>query len=64
VTLLIKEPIETIEATVGFSEETVRQASAIKNEPEWMLEFRLNAWRTFESLDGFDGFFDKQSHVR
>lgn len=49
-TLLIKEPIETIEATVGFSEETVRQASAIKNEPEWMLEFRLNAWRTFESL--------------
>ena len=49
-TLLIKESIETIEATVGFSEETVRQASAIKNEPEWMLEFRLNAWRTFESL--------------
>jgi len=50
VTLLIKEPIETIEATGGFSEETVRQASAIKNEPDWMLEFRLNAWRTFESL--------------
>lgn len=49
-TLLIKEPIETFEATVGFSEETVRHASAIKNEPEWMLEFRLHAWRTFESL--------------
>ena len=49
-TLLIKEPIETIEEAVGFSEETVRRASSIKNEPDWMLEFRLNAWRTFESL--------------
>ncbi len=49
-TLLIKEPNEIIEATVGFSEESVRHASAIKNEPEWMLDFRLNAWRTFESM--------------
>ena len=49
-TVLIKEPNEILEAAVDFSEETVRQASAIKDEPAWMLDFRLNAWQTFESL--------------
>ena len=39
-----------VEATTGFSEETVRQASAAKNEPQWMLDFRLEAWRTFEEM--------------
>jgi len=29
----------------GLSEDTVRQISAIKNEPEFMLEFRLRAYR-------------------
>ncbi len=29
----------------GLSEETVRLISAKKNEPEWMLEFRLKAYR-------------------
>lgn len=49
-TLLIKEPKEIVEATAGFSQETVRQASAAKDEPAWMLDFRLRAWQTFESL--------------
>ncbi len=49
-TVLIKEPKETVEATAGFSQETVRQASAAKDEPSWMLDFRLRAWQTFESL--------------
>ncbi|MCY3990325.1 MAG: Fe-S cluster assembly protein SufD [Caldilineaceae bacterium] len=49
-TVLIKEPQEIVDATAGFSQETVRQASAAKNEPNWMLEFRLRAWQTFESL--------------
>ena len=49
-TLLIKEPTECVEATAGFSQETVRRASAAKNEPDWMLDFRLRAWQTFESL--------------
>lgn len=32
---------------VGLSEEVVRQISAYKNEPEWMLEFRLKALKAF-----------------
>ncbi|MXY94906.1 MAG: Fe-S cluster assembly protein SufD [Caldilineaceae bacterium SB0670_bin_27] len=49
-TVLIKEPREIVEATAGFSQETVRQASAAKDEPSWMLDFRLQAWQTFENL--------------
>jgi len=48
--VLIKEPTEIVEATAGFSEETVRQASALRDEPSWMLDFRLQAWQAFESL--------------
>ena len=47
--VLVKE--ETVpEALGGFSEERVRVVSAARNEPDWMLEFRLEAWRTFESI--------------
>jgi Fe-S cluster assembly protein SufB len=31
----------------GLSEDTVRWISAKKNEPEWMLEWRLNAFKTW-----------------
>lgn len=31
----------------GLSENTVRQISAIKNEPEWLLEYRLKAYQHF-----------------
>ncbi|MCR5078395.1 MAG: Fe-S cluster assembly protein SufB [Bacilli bacterium] len=34
----------------GLSEEVVRAISAAKNEPEWMLEFRLKALRAFRAL--------------
>ncbi len=37
------------ELPIGFTEETVRAASAVKNEPAWMLEKRLAAWQTFEA---------------
>ena len=37
--------IETETAPKGLSEDTVRYISARKNEPEWMLEFRLKAYR-------------------
>lgn len=37
--------IEADEAPRGLSEETVRFISAKKNEPEWMLEWRLKAYR-------------------
>ena len=33
----------------GLSEEVVRQISAHKEEPEWMLDFRLRALKIFES---------------
>ncbi len=32
----------------GLDEQVVREISAIKNEPEWMLEFRLRAFKHFE----------------
>ncbi|NLC29348.1 MAG: Fe-S cluster assembly protein SufB, partial [Chloroflexi bacterium] len=31
----------------GLDEEVVRQISAIKQEPQWMLDFRLKAYRHF-----------------
>src|SRR5512141_214809 len=34
----------------GLSEETVRQISARKGEPEWLLEWRLKAYRTWLTL--------------
>ena len=37
--------IEADEAPRGLSEETVRFISAKKNEPEWMLDWRLKAYR-------------------
>ena len=39
-----KTEIETDTIPVGLSEDTVRIISAKKNEPEWMLEFRLKAF--------------------
>ncbi len=31
----------------GLNEEIVREMSGIKKEPEWMLNFRLKAYRRF-----------------
>lgn len=42
--------VETDEIPVGLSEETVRLISAKKNEPEWMLEFRLKAFKKWQSM--------------
>ena len=33
-----------------LNEELVRKISSIKNEPEWMLDFRLNSLRSFFEL--------------
>lgn len=50
-TVLVKEAPEQMAARVaGFNEETVRAASAAKNEPTWMLDKRLAAWQLFEAL--------------
>lgn len=37
--------IESDTIPKGLSEDTVRLISEKKNEPEWMLEFRLKAYR-------------------
>ena len=37
--------IESDEAPRGLSEDTVRFISAKKNEPQWMLDWRLKAYR-------------------
>ena len=48
--VLVKEPEATMHAVQGFSADTVRAHSAARNEPAWMLEFRLAAWRQFEAM--------------
>jgi len=43
--------IEQDFAPKGLSEDTVRFISAKKNEPEWMLEWRLKAYRAWLTMD-------------
>ena len=40
---------DTIEK--GISEDVVRTISKKKNEPEWMLEYRLNSYRIWKELE-------------
>jgi Fe-S cluster assembly protein SufB len=42
---------ETDEAPKGLNEDTVRFISAKKNEPEWMLEWRLKAFRQWLKME-------------
>jgi Fe-S cluster assembly protein SufB len=43
--------IESIKAPKGLSEDIVRFISAKKREPEWLLEWRLEAYRRWRTLD-------------
>lgn len=43
--------LATDELAKGINEEVVRAISAKRNEPEWMLEFRLNAYRAWLEMD-------------
>jgi Fe-S cluster assembly protein SufB len=42
--------IESDNAPIGLDETTVRFISAKKNEPEWMLEWRLKAFRNWQKM--------------
>jgi Fe-S cluster assembly protein SufB len=42
--------IETDFAPKGLTEDTVRFISAKKNEPEWMLEWRLKAFAVWKTM--------------
>jgi len=42
--------IETESAPPGLDEDTVRFISAKKGEPEWLLDWRLQAFRAWEKM--------------
>jgi Fe-S cluster assembly protein SufB len=42
--------VESDTIPVGLTEETVRQISAKKHEPEWLLEWRLKAFRRWQTM--------------
>lgn len=42
--------IEADKLPPGLNEEVIHLISAKKNEPEWMLEYRLNAFRTWQKM--------------
>src|SRR5260221_8683016 len=42
--------IEMERAPKGLSEDTVRYISAKKGEPDWMLEWRLGAFRPWQAM--------------
>ncbi|MGH7124079.1 MAG: Fe-S cluster assembly protein SufB, partial [Stellaceae bacterium] len=43
--------IESDQAPPGLNEDTVRFISAKKHEPEWLLEWRLEAFRHWQSME-------------
>ena len=43
--------VESEKAPIGLSEDTVRFISAKKNEPEWMLEWRLDAYKRWLTME-------------
>ncbi len=52
-----KTVIETETIPKGLTEDTIRLISSKKEEPEWMLEFRLRAfrkWLTMEEPDWYE----------
>jgi len=42
--------IETVKAPKGLNEDVIRFISAKKNEPEWMLEWRLDAYERWQTM--------------
>lgn len=43
------EDVSVYKTKKGLSRETVKEISAIKREPQWMLEYRLKAFEAFEA---------------
>ncbi|MFD2532268.1 Fe-S cluster assembly protein SufB [Gracilimonas halophila] len=48
--------IEYEEFPKGINEDIIRELSALKEEPEWMLEFRLKAYRAWTEMEEPDWF--------
>ena len=45
------EDVSILNSGVGLNEDIIRNISKFKNEPEWMLEYRLKAYRAFLKMD-------------
>ena len=44
------EDVSIVKTDVGLNEDIIRQISKLKNEPEWMLEYRLKSYEAFLKL--------------
>ena len=44
------EDTSIVKTGLGLTEDIVRQISKLKDEPEWMLEFRLKAFKAFQKM--------------
>ena len=42
--------VSIVKTDIGLNEDIIRQISKLKNEPEWMLEYRLRSYKTFLKL--------------
>ena len=56
------EDVSILKTDKGINEDIVRQISAYKNEPEWMLEYRLKAYNAFEKM-ALPKFGPKLDHI-
>ena len=46
--------IDQERAEIGLNEDTIRYISAKKNEPKWLLDWRLKAFDVWEKMDSPD----------
>ena len=44
------EDVSIVKTDIGLNEDIIRQISKLKNEPEWMLEYRLKSYKAFLKL--------------
>ncbi|MDY6429820.1 MAG: Fe-S cluster assembly protein SufB [Bacilli bacterium] len=44
------EDVSIFDTGIGLNEDVIKEISALKNEPEWMTEFRLDAFRKFMKM--------------
>src|SRR3546814_10491115 len=56
--------IESVSVPPGLSEDVVRLISAKKGEPEWLLEFRLKAYRRWLTMRSEEHTSELQSLMR
>ena len=42
--------VSILKTDIGLNEDIIRQISKLKNEPEWMLEYRLKSYKAFKKL--------------